>query len=134
MKGTNRCITNEELVCKWRQELGNDLSPINTVIDDLQIHLPQWSSELPLCQLMEEANTYISKSSLDSANTYIGNFLHNSESTGQKIDTFSSKPSKYDEKDKTTDKHKIAKDNLSPKEKYQATNLPPNFKSMDIWL
>ena len=108
------------------------MAPTNTAIEDLQIHLPQWSFELSMHQLMEEANTYIGKSSLDSTNTYIGKFSHNSKNTGQKLDTFSSKPSKQDEKDKTTDKHKIAKDNISPKEKSQTANLPSNFKSMDI--
>ena len=52
-------------------------------------------------QLMEEANTYIGKSSLDFANTYIVKFSHNSESTRQKIDTLSSKPSKQDDKDES---------------------------------
>jgi len=33
---------------------------------------------------------------------------------------------------KVADKHKIVKDNLNLKEKSQAVNLPPNFKSMDI--
>ena len=80
------------------------------------------------------SNTYIGKSSLDSTNTYIGKISHNFESTGPKLDTFSSKPSKQDEKDKTADEHKISKDNLSPKENFQAANLPSNFKSMDIWL
>ena len=134
LKGINCCITNEELVRKWRQGLGNDLASINIAIDDLQIHIPQWISELSMYQLMEEANTYIGKSSLDSANTYIGKISHNSKSTGQKLDTFSSKPSKQDEKDKTADKHKAVKDNLSPKEKSQFTNLPPNFKRVDICL
>ena len=46
------------------------------------------------------SNTYIDKSSLDSTNTYIGKISHNSESMGPKLDTFSSKPSKQDEKDK----------------------------------
>ena len=90
--------------------------PINIAIDDLQIHLPQWSSELLMYQLMEETNTYIGKSSLDSTNTCIGKISNNFESTGQKVDTSSSKPSKQDEKDKTTDKHKIVKEILSPKE------------------
>ena len=44
------------------------------------------------------------------------------------------KSSKHDEKDKTTDKQKIAKDNLSYKGKFQTVNLPSNFKSMEIWL
>ena len=52
-------------------------------------------------QLMEEANTYIGKSSLDFANTYIVKFSHNSESMRQKIDTLSSKPSKQDDKDES---------------------------------
>ena len=77
---------------------------------------------------MEKANTYIGKFSLDSANTYIAKVPHNSESAGRKLDTFSSKSSKQDEKNKTVDKHKIAKDNLSPKEKSQAANFPPNYK------
>jgi len=85
-------------------------------------------------QPMEEANTHIGKSSLDFANTYIGKISHNSESTGQKLDTFLSKPSKEDEKDKAADKHKVVKDNLSPKEKSQFANLSPNFKRMDICL
>ena len=85
-------------------------------------------------QLMEEVNTYIDKSSLDSTNTYIVKFSRNSESTGQKLDTFLSKPSKEDEKDKAADKHKVVKDNLSPKEKSQFANLSPNFKRMDICL
>ena len=85
-------------------------------------------------ELMEEAYTYIGKFSLDSANIYIGEFSDNSESTGQKLDTFSSEPSKKYAKDKTADIHNITKDNLSPKEKFQAANHPPNFKSMDIWL
>ena len=99
------------------------MAPINTTIDDLQIHLPQWVSELPLYQLIEEANIYIGTSSL----AYIGKFSHNFESTGQKLEIFSSKSSKQDEKDKTADKHKIAKGNLSPKKRYQAANLPPNY-------
>ena len=107
MKGKNCCITNGELVRKWRQGLGIDLAPINTAIDDLQINFPQWSSEFSMYQLMKEANTYIDKSSLDSTNTYIGKCSLNSESTGQKRDIFLSKTSKQDEKDKTADKHKI---------------------------
>ena len=134
LKDTNCCIINEELVRKQRQGLGNDFVPINTAIDDLQIYLLQWSSELLMYQLMEDSNTYIGKSPLDFTNIYIGRLSHNSESTGQKLDTFSSKPSKQDEKDKTADEHKISKDNLSPKENFQAANLPPNFKSMDIQL
>ena len=67
--------------------------------NDLQIHLPQWSSKFPMYQVMEEANTYIGTFSLDSANTHIDKFSHNSDSTGQKLDTLSSNPSKKDEKD-----------------------------------
>ena len=77
------------------------MAPVNTMIDDLYVHLPEWSFELPMYQLMEEANNYI------------GKFFHNSESTGHKIDSFSSKPSKQDEKDKTTEKYKIEKENFS---------------------
>ena len=40
LKGTNRCITNEELVRKQCQGLSNKLTSINTAIDDLQVHLP----------------------------------------------------------------------------------------------
>ena len=46
---------------------------------------------------MEEANTYIFKSS------------NNSESTEKKLDTSSSKSFKYDEKDKTTDNTRLLK-------------------------
>ena len=127
MKGTNLCITNEELVRECHQGLGSELAPTNTAIDDLQVQLPQWSSIFPIYQLMGEANTHIGKSSLDSANTYIGKVSNNSESTGKTIDTFSSKSSKENKKDKTTDEHKITKDYFSPKEKFQAANLPPNF-------
>ena len=67
---------------------------------------------------MEEANTNIFKSS------------NNSESTEKKLDTSSSKSFKYDEKDKTTDKYKITKDNIRIKEKSQVAKLPPNCKSM----
>ena len=94
LKGANLCITSQGIVRKWRQGLGSELSPINTTIDDLQVYLLQWSSELPMSQLMEKANTYIGKFSLDSANTYIGKVLHNSKSTENKLDTFSSKSSK----------------------------------------
>ena len=94
LKGTNLYITNEELVREWHQGLGSELALANTAIDDLQVQLPQWSSVFPIYQLMEEANTHISKSSLDSANTYIGKVSHNSKSTGKTLDNFSSKSSK----------------------------------------
>ena len=81
---------------------------------------------------MKEANTYIGKSFHDSINTYIGKYSHDSESTEKKLETSSPKSSTHEEKDKTTDKHKIDKDNLSPKKKTQAVNLSPNFKSMEI--
>ena len=99
--------------------------------NDLQIHLPQWSSEFPMYQVMEEANTYIGTFSLDSANTHIDKFSHNSDSTGQKLDTLSSNPSKQDEKDKTADKHKIAKENLSPKRKLM---LQTFFQTLKVWI
>ena len=131
LKGTNLYITNEELVREWHQGLGSELALANTAIDDLQVQLPQWSSVFPIYQLMEEANTHISKSSLDSANTYIGKVSHNSKSTGKTLDNFSSKSSKEKEKDKTTDKHNITKDYFSPKE-----NLKPQtfFQIFKVWI
>ena len=68
---------------------------------------------------------------MEEDNTYIGKFSHNSEITGQKIDTFSSKSSKQDEKDKTSDKRKITKDNLDTEK-----NLKPQtfLQTLKVWI
>ena len=106
------------------------MAPINTTIDDLQIHLPQWVSELPLYQLIEEANIYIGISSL----AYIGKFPHNFESTGQKLEIFSSKSSKQDEKDKLLINTRLQKTILALRKNIKLQTFLQTLKSMDIWL
>ena len=82
-------------------------------------------------QLMKEANTYIGKSSLDSTNTYIGKFSHNSKNTGQKLDTFSSKPSKQDEKDKLLINKRLQKTILALRKNLK---LQTFLQTLKVWI
>ena len=53
LKGPIKDFTKEELVQKWRQGIGKEMYKINTVLDNLQISLPQWSYVHSIFQLME---------------------------------------------------------------------------------
>lgn len=103
---------------------GGDLVAINTALDDLRVHLPQWFYTFPMFQLMEETAQYLSKNGNSMRKDKIINVIPNQ--------------SKKDNMSYVKAQEEIPKKDIRPrlvaKQNSQHTNLRHGLQITENWL